>query len=67
LEIVEKGLVLLPGELILFFFGSAEYEAGEGIVAPWKWWYCMSSVAIFLAGIEFFKLVAIRFIVWTKR
>jgi hypothetical protein len=66
LEILENG-IHLPGEFILFFFGWAEYEEGEGIVAPFKWWYCMSSVAIFLGAIELFKLLAIRFIVWTKR
>jgi hypothetical protein len=66
LRIVENGIDL-PGELILFFFGWAEYQEGEGIVAPFKWWYCMGSVLIFLGGIEFFKLLAIRFIVWTKR
>lgn len=66
LEILENG-IYLPGELILFFFGWAEYEEGEGIIAPFKWWYCMTSVAIFLGAIEVFKLLAIRFIVWTKR
>ena len=54
-------------ELILFFFGWAEYNDSEGFTAPFKWHYCMSSVAIFLLAIEVFKLIAVRFIVWTKR
>ena len=67
LEIIENG-IYLPGELILFFFGWAEFSEDEGgIIAPHKWWYCMGSVAIFLGAIEFFKLIAVRFIVWTKR
>ena len=66
LEIIQNGIDI-PGELILFFFGWAEYSEGEGIVAPFKYWYCLGAVAIFLGGIEIFKLIAIRFIVWTKR
>lgn len=56
----------IPGELILFVFGWADLEDGE-FDAPYKWFYCMTSVAIFLAGIELFKLLAIRYVVWTKR
>jgi len=66
-ELVDQGGFYLPGEVILFFFGWAKFEPGEGFVSPWKWWYCMSAVAIFLGSIEIFKLIAIRFIVWTKR
>lgn len=66
LDIVENGIDL-PGSLILFFFGWAEFELGEGVVAPWKWHYCMTAVAAFLVGLEVLKLGAIRFIVWTKR
>lgn len=65
-DVVENG-ISIPGELILFVFGWAEYVEGEGFVAPWKWYYCMFSVAIFLIAIEIFKLIAVRFIVWTKR
>jgi hypothetical protein len=52
------------------FFGDETYSRcvlGEGFAAPYKWWYCMGAVAISLAGIELFKLIAIRFMVWTKR
>lgn len=65
LDIIQNGLQI-PGELILYFFGWALFEDFE-FVAPWKWWYCMGSVAIFLAAIEAFKLFAIQKIVWTKR
>lgn len=65
-DIVDNGIDL-PGEVILYFFGWAEYQSGEGVVAPFKWWYCMFSVVMFLVAIEVFKLLAIRFIVWTKR
>ena len=64
-EILENG-IKIPGEVILFFFGWAEFESGR-IVAGFKWWYCMGSVAIFLLAIEIFKLFSTRFIVWTKR
>jgi len=66
LEIIENG-IRLPGEFILFFFGWAEFQEGEGLVAPYKWWYCMGATGIFLLGIEILKLLSIRFIVWTKR
>jgi len=52
---------------ILFVFGWAEWQPGGGLVAPWKWWYCMFAVVVFLAGIEVFKLLALRFVVWMKR
>lgn len=65
--VVEQGGFYLPGEVILFFFSWADFEVNEGFVAPYKWFYCMVAVAIFLGGIELFKLIAIRFIVWTKR
>jgi len=58
--------ISIPGELILFVFGWADFEDGS-FNADNKWFYCMTSVAIFLAGIELFKLLAVRFIVWTKR
>jgi hypothetical protein len=67
LGVIEQGGFYLPGEVILFFFSWARFEVDEGFVAPYKWWYCMGAVAIFLGGIELLKLVAIRFIVWTKR
>jgi ABC-type multidrug transport system ATPase subunit len=63
--IVQNG-IRVPGELILFFFGWADFEDGE-FSAPFKWHYCMTAVAVFLLSIELFKLIAIRFIVWTKR
>jgi hypothetical protein len=65
--VVEQGGFYLPGEVILFFFSWADFEINEGFVAPFKWWYCMGAVAIFLGGIELFKLIAFRFIIWTKR
>jgi len=65
-DVVDKG-INIPGELILYVFGWAEYNDTEGFVAPFKWYYCMFSVAIFLIAIEIFKLIAVRFIVWTKR
>ena len=67
IELMENGGFELPGEIILAFFGWAEYEKGEGFVAPFKWWYCMGAVAIFLGRIEILKLFAIQFIVWTNR
>lgn len=66
LDIVQNGLQI-PGELILFFFGWAMLTDDFEFVAPWKWWYCMGSVAIFLAAIELFKIIAVQKIVWTKR
>jgi hypothetical protein len=66
LDILQNGLQI-PGELILFFFGWATVTDDIEFVAPWKWWYCMGSVAIFLVAIELFKLFAVQKIVWTKR
>jgi hypothetical protein len=93
LKISENGLsISIPAELILFVFGWAELEDGE-FDAPWKWFYCIMAVGVFLAGIEVsvikcsisqlrilsqltprflgslqtFKLLAISFVVWTKR
>lgn len=65
--LIENGGFDLPGEIILSFFGWAVYERGEGFVAPFKWWYCLGAVAIFLCGIEILKLYAIETIVWTNR
>jgi hypothetical protein len=65
LDIAGNGIPI-PGELILFVFGWADLEGGE-FDAPYKWYYCIVAVAGFLLGIEFFKLVAVRFVVWTKR
>jgi hypothetical protein len=65
LDIIENG-IKIPGELILFVFGWAEFEDGE-FDAPYKWFYCLTSVVIFLSVIEFIKLFAVTFIVWTKR
>lgn len=48
-------------------FGWANYNSGEGFVAPFKWYYCLFSVVVFLAAIEVFKLIAVSKIVWTKR
>lgn len=66
LDIIENGFYL-PGEVILYVFGWAEVVPGDGLVAPFKWWYCMFAVAAFLLGIELMKLAAVRFVVWTKR
>lgn len=65
-DVIDKG-IYIPGELILFVFGWAEYRENEGFVAPFKWYYCMFAVSIFLIAIEIFKLGALSFIVWTKR
>jgi hypothetical protein len=65
IDVIEGGIDL-PGELILFFFGWAELDNGE-FVAPYKWHYCMTAVVVFLVCLEIFKLIAVRFIVWTKR
>ena len=65
-DVVEKG-IYIPGELILFVFGWANYDDGQGFTAPFKWYYCMFSVVIFLIAIEILKLCALKFIVWTKR
>lgn len=66
IEIVENGLSI-PGELILWVFGWAEWQPEQGLVAPFKWWYCMFAVAMFLVGIEVLKILALQFVVWTKR
>jgi hypothetical protein len=58
----------LPGEVILFVFGWAEWDIDEGkLVAPYKWWYCIFAVSMFIAGIELIKVFATGLIVWTKR
>jgi hypothetical protein len=66
LRIVDQGGIYVPGEVILAFFGWAEWD-GEQLSAPFKWWYCLVAVVIFLVGIETSKLVAINFVVWTQR
>lgn len=63
LDVLEKGL---PGEFILFVFGWAEFQDGE-LVAPYKWWYCLFAVSMFVCGLELVKLFATRFIIWTNR
>lgn len=65
IRIFEEG-IKLPGEVILWVFGWAEWQDG-GLVAPWKWNYCVVALVVFLASIEILKLLSIRFIVWTKR
>ena len=65
-DVVDNG-INVPGDLILAVFGWATFSLEDGFTAPWKWYYCMFAVAIFLAGIEAFKLASVRFIVWTKR
>ena len=62
-ETLQKGL---PGEVILFVFGWAEFQDGE-LVAPYKWWYCLFAVSMFIVGIEVVKLFGTRFIIWTNR
>jgi hypothetical protein len=64
---------LFVGSGILYFFGWAELDKenwdseGSVFAAPFRWYYCMFLVAIFLVTIEIFKLIAVRFCVWTKR
>ena len=65
IDIIQNGIVL-PANVILWFFGWGKFEDGE-FIAPYKWHYCMTAVVIFLICVEILKLVAIRFIVWTKR
>lgn len=65
LDIIQSG-INIPGELILFVFGWANFEDGE-FDAPYKWFYCLTSVVIFLGSIELLKLFAVTYIVWTKR
>jgi hypothetical protein len=65
IDILESG-IWIPGDVILWVFGWAEFENGE-LTAPHKWYYCMFAVACFLFGIELLKLISITFIVWTKR
>jgi hypothetical protein len=65
IDVLASG-VYLPGEVILWVFSWAEFEDGA-IVAAHKWHYCMTAVAVFIGGIEIFKLLAICLIVWTKR
>lgn len=67
INLVDQGGLFLPGEVILAFFGWAKFSIETGFMAPWKWWYCMGAVAIFLGFIESMKLFAISFIVWTNR
>jgi hypothetical protein len=66
-DIVENGLDI-PGDAILFYFGWSEFDVdGFEFRAPWKWHYCVTAVAIFLSAMEAIKLLAVQFIVWTKR
>lgn len=64
-DVIDKG-IYIPGDLILYVFGWAEFNE-SGFAAPYKWYYCMFSVVMFLIAIEISKLVSLRFIVWTKR
>lgn len=63
IDIIKNGL---PGEVILFVFGWAEFQDGE-LVAPYKWWYCLFAVSMFVVGLEVVKIFGTRFIIWTKR
>ena len=63
IDVITNGL---PGEVILFVFGWAKFEDGE-LIAPYKWWYCMFAVCMFVVGLEFFKILGTGFIIWTKR
>jgi hypothetical protein len=62
-ETLRKGL---PGEVILFVFGWAVFQDGE-LVAPYKWWYCLFAVSMFIVRIEVVKVFGTRFIVWTHQ
>jgi hypothetical protein len=66
-DIVDQGGLYIPGEIILSFFGWAEFSIADGFEAPWKWWYCLGAVFIFLVFIESLKLLSVSFIVWTNR
>lgn len=65
-NVIDNG-INVPGDLILAVFGWATFSLEDGFTAPWKWYYCMFAVVVFLAGIEAFKLASVGFIVWTKR
>ena len=43
IDIVDQGGLYIPGELILSFFGWAQFSIEDGFNAPWKWWYVLSS------------------------
>jgi hypothetical protein len=66
-DVIENGIDI-PGDAILFYFGWSEFDADTlSFSAPWKWYYCVTAVVIFLLSMELIKLVAVQCIVWTKR
>eukprot|EP00804_Cyclotella_cryptica_P004684 CCRYP_019117-RB/>CCRYP_019117-RB protein AED:0.07 eAED:0.07 QI:237/0.87/0.88/1/0.75/0.66/9/271/1508 len=66
-DIIENGIDI-PGDAILFYFGWSEFDADTlSFSAPWKWYYCVTAVVVFLLSMELIKLVAVQCIVWTKR
>lgn len=66
-DIIENGIDI-PGDAILFYFGWSEFDEDTlTFSAPWKWYYCVTAVVIFLVSMELIKLVAVHCIVWTKR
>jgi len=56
----------LPAESILWVWDWAEFEDGE-LVAPYKWFYCFTSLVIMAIGVEILKVVAVYMFTWTKR
>ena len=74
---LETGQVRLPATVILYYFQWAQLVpnnascTGSGctysIEANTKWYYCLFAIGMFLVGVEFFKLLATRYVSWIKR
>ena len=56
----------IPAESILWLWDWAEFEDGE-LVAPYKWFYCLTSLVLMTVGVEILKIVAVYTFTWTKR
>jgi hypothetical protein len=64
-DIIDNG-IMIPADLILWVFGWAEFQDGE-LIPPFKWYCCLFAVAVFLIGLQLLQLIALRFVVWTRR
>ena len=66
-----KGPIKIPvyisGERVLSYYGWADEDSDGNYVAPYKWDYCVVYVVYTIIAVEFLKLFAICFVVWTKR
>lgn len=66
-DVLTNGLSI-PGELILYFFGWADFDDQNfRFVADYKWYYCLFAVAMFILSLEILKLIFIRYVSWVKR